>query len=381
MTLPYIKTKSFERIKHPEADRNAAVSRIEEACGKLAQASLTDYQAEILRQACHDIGTGSSSDAEDLFSPGDLVVQDIIRLSDDDLPRYLFYRYRYDMFPRKHMVDDFPPCLQVEPASVCNYRCVFCYQTDKEFTDPKSGHMGMMKLDLFQRIIDQAEGQCEAVTLASRGEPLLNPRIKEMLAYAGGKFLALKLNTNAFYLTEDICHAILQAGVNILVFSVDAASEPLYSRLRVRGDLERVVSNIRQFHRIRLHHYPQSRTLTRVSGVKFCEDQDFESVEAFWRGYVDQVAFVTYNPWENTYQKPPNDIDTPCSDLWRRMFVWFDGTVNTCDIDYRSTMAIGSAKTERITDIWKGDRYSVLREAHLAGQRRCSALCRQCTFT
>jgi len=241
--------------------------------------------------------------------------------------------------------------------------------------------MGLMKLDLFQRIIDQAEGQCEAVTLASRGEPLLNPRIKEMLAYAGGKFLALKLNTNAFYLTEDICHAILQAGVNIMVFSVDAASEPLYSRLRVRGDLERVVSNIRQFHSIRLHHYPQSRTLARVSGVKFCEDQDFEAVEAFWRDYVDQVAFVTYNPWENTYQKPPNDIDTPCSDLWRRMFVWFDGTVNPCDIDYRSTMAIGSAKTERITDIWKGDKYSVLREAHLAGQRRCSALCHQCTFT
>jgi len=331
--------------------------------------------------ACADLQTSGSRERPSCFRLEDHILDEISRLSDEDLPRYLFYRYRYEMFPRKHMVDDFPPCLQLEPASVCNYRCVFCYQTDEEFTDPKRGHMGMMKLDLFRRIIDQAEGQCEAVTLASRGEPLLNPKIKEMLAYAGGKFLALKLNTNAFYLTEDICHAILQAGVNIMVFSVDAASEPLYSRLRVRGDLDRVVSNIQQFHRIRLHHYPQSRTLARVSGVKFFKDQDFEAVEALWRDYVDQVAFVTYNPWENTYQKPPNDIDTPCSDLWRRMFVWFDGTVNPCDIDYRSTMAIGSAKTERITDIWKGDKYSVLREAHLVGQRKSAELCRRCTFT
>ena len=107
--------------------------------------------------------------------------------------------------------------------------------------------MGMMSFDLFKQIIDQVEDRCEAVTLASRGEPLACPDIGAMLRYAGGKFLALKLNTNAWYLDEKLCHAILKAEFNTVVFSADAASEPAYSQLRVNGQLEKVLNNIKLF--------------------------------------------------------------------------------------------------------------------------------------
>ena len=126
----------------------------------------------------------------------DYVIQEIMRISNEDLRRYLFYRYRYEIFPQIRFADNFPPCLQIEPSSVCNYRCVFCYQTDKDFTKKSNGHMGIMSRDLFKRVIDQAVGQREAVTLASRGEPLICPDIKETLVYLSGKFLALKINTN-----------------------------------------------------------------------------------------------------------------------------------------------------------------------------------------
>ena len=105
--------------------------------------------------------------------------------------------------------------------------------------------MGTMSLGLFKSLIDEAAGNCEAISLASRGEPLICPDIEKMLAYAEGKFLALKLNTNAWFLDEAKCHAILQAGVNTVVFSAESASEPNYSRLRVGGKLERVVKNIK----------------------------------------------------------------------------------------------------------------------------------------
>ena len=124
-----------------------------------------------------------------------------------------------------------------------------------------------MSLETFKRLIDQAEGHCEAVTLASRGEPFLNPYIKEMLRYISGKFLALKMNTNASLLDEEKCHAILESGVKMLVFSADAASEPTYGQLRVRGRLERVLERIKMFSDIRARHYPSSPIITRVSGV------------------------------------------------------------------------------------------------------------------
>ena len=239
--------------------------------------------------------------------------------------------------------------------------------------------MGMMSLELFQRIIDQAEGSCEAITLASRGEPLLCPGLPEMLAYARGKFLAMKLNTNASLLTESLCHAILQAEVNTVVFSMDAATEPAYSQLRVGGHLEQVRANIERFHAIRTRDYPTSRTITRVSGVKVPGSSALEEMEAMWGNLVDQVAFVTYNPWENTYEQPVNEISTACSDLWRRMFVWWDGRINPCDVDYQSTLMVGQANDEGLSDVWRGTEYTALRTAHLQRQRNQCSPCNRCT--
>lgn len=359
---------------------------------RLPTLAFSPYQVEIMTQACRDLLQPSPVPAaSELAPPLQLhanTLEEISRLSDRDLPRYLFYRYRYEIFPQIYRLDDFPPCLQVEPTSICNYRCVFCYQTDATFSHPQQGHMGMMSLDLFRQVIDQAAGNCEALTLASRGEPLLHPEIELMLAYTADKFLALKLNTNASLLDERKAHAILQAGVNTVVFSVDAAAEPLYSQLRVHGKLERVVANIRQFQEIRTRHYPESTTITRVSGVKFQADQDLDTMEDFWADWVDQVAFVSYNPWENTYQQPVNQVTTPCSDLWRRMFVWFDGTVNPCDVDYKSTLRLGKAggdlpqgnpSMNRLSQLWTGEDYQRLRTAHLSHQRQVAAPCNRCS--
>ena len=41
--------------------------------------------------------------------------------------------------------------------------------------------MGHMKLDTFKLVIDQAEGNIEFISLASRGEPLICREIEKML--------------------------------------------------------------------------------------------------------------------------------------------------------------------------------------------------------
>ena len=203
--------------------------------------------------------------------------------------------------------------------------------------------------------------------------------IEEMLAYAAGKFLGLKMNTNATFLDERRANAILEAEPNTLVFSIDAADRETYSQLRVNGDFDRVMANIANFQRIREQHYPDSRTIIRVSGVAFDrERQDHQAIEAFWREYVDQVAFVDYNPWENAYDQQPNGITSPCSDLWRRAFVWWDGKVNPCDVDYRSFLSPGNVDEQLLTDIWIGRAYAHLREQHLTESRQSIIPCRGC---
>ena len=298
----------------------------------------------------------------------------------DDIVKYLIHRYKYEIFPILKKLDKFPPLVQIEPSSVCNFRCVFCFETDKSFTAKKNGFMGEMKLNLFKSIIDKIEGKVEFLTLASRGEPLVNSNFNKMIEYTANKFLNLKINTNASLLSESKSHSILKSGVKTIVFSADAADSEEYKKMRVNGNLEKTLQNIKMFLKIKNIHYKKNNIITRVSGVKFSENQDFDKMVNFWGDLVDQVAFVEYNPWENSYEKEANDIVTPCSDLWRRMFIWWDGKINPCDVDYKSKLEIDNFNSNKdLTKIWLSEKYTDLRKKHISKLRSRVTPCKSCS--
>ena len=80
--------------------------------------------------------------------------------------------------------------------------------------------MGHMSMNTFCKIIDEVEGNVEAITFASRGEPTLNKDFSK-IKYCESKFLALKLNTNASMLNERLINEILSSDLQTIVFSID----------------------------------------------------------------------------------------------------------------------------------------------------------------
>lgn len=331
--------------------------------------------SEVLKAVLDDL----NSESEDvLFKITPFIAEEMYTYNDEELLRFFYHRYRYDVFPQLEKIDNFPPYLQIEPSSICNYRCVFCYQTDLNFFKKTTPGMGQMTLELFQKIVDEAFENIEFLSLASRGEPLLAKEIEGMLLYAKGKFLNLKVNTNASLLTESKVHALLAGGVKTVVFSADAAEEPLYSQLRVNGNLNKVLKNIEMFQSIRQKEYADLPVITRVSGVKVTEKQDIDSMERVWGSLVDQVAFVNYNPWENIYEAKSNGQTRACSDLFRRMFIWQDGLTNPCDSDYKSDLQVGKFPDFNISELWRMEKYENLRAAHKSGNRQLVHPCKGC---
>lgn len=294
---------------------------------------------------------------------------------------YLIYRFKYKLFPVRQVVSDFPVHVLVEPVSACNLRCTMCFQIDKTFTQtPK--FMGIMDFDLYKEVIDQAvDGGARALTLASRGEPTLHPRFADFISYASdkGEFFDFKINTNATRLDEEMCHDILSSDINILVFSVDGFTKQTYEEIRVRGNFEQVVGNIELFRSIRERHYPQSTLETRISGVYFRDDQNPDRFAEYWRQRVDSVAMVKVkNRWDTYNNAVESDKNSPCSLLWERLYVWFDGTTNPCDADYKSYLTPGHLKETPLHDIWHGAKLTELRQKHLDGQRLSYVPCDRC---
>ncbi len=293
---------------------------------------------------------------------------------------YLLFRHFFNNLAEKKFKTDFPPYLLIEPTSICNLRCIMCFQKDKSFGGEKS-YMGRMDMGLFKNVIDQAyEGGAKAITLASRGDPTLNKNLGAMLEYMKDKFLEVKLNTNGILLNDELSRSILNNHVTDLVFSIDSYEKDNYEEIRKKAKFDTVVKNVKRFMEIRETEFPNHRTTVRVSGVKVDAKQDKDKFNEFWGEIVDYNVLVRMHERWDTYFNCvlPNEKLLPCGDLFERMYVWWDGVVNPCDADYKSTLAVGNVKDNTIREIWNGPLYTALRDKHLNGRRSEYLVCSKC---
>ncbi len=295
---------------------------------------------------------------------------------------YLVYRFKFALYPTQKNVDDFPLIVAIEPTSLCNLRCIMCFQADTAYFNHSNPKMGYMDIGLYRKLIDEmAENQPCGLVLASRGEPTLHPKFMEMVAYATGKeIIDVKLNTNATALTDKRIRELLEAKPSTVVFSVDAGNKKEFEIIRVGANFDKVIANIKRFNEIRKNEFPNSKTRTRISMTLFRDTQDPEETESLWAPLVDEFALHSASYHLDIYDHPPLPNETGhCSLLWERMYIWWDGNVNPCDMDYKSRLCLGQVGEDRtIRSVWLGEKMQAMRSNHASGKKNDYFPCNQC---
>ena len=305
------------------------------------------------------------------------------QLNAEKIFNYLIFRLKFLIAGKEKINLGYPPYLLVEPVSTCNLRCPFCFQTDKSFT--KKPHMGIMKFELFTKIIDEADKlKIGAVTLASRGEPTLHKELDKMLDYLGTKknIFEIKLNTNGSFLNEKICHSIFKNNLSQVVISADHYIKDDYEKLRVNSNFEIIVKNVDFLFNLRKKNYPNSRTEIRVSGIDNEKRLDKTKFKNFWINRSDHVtSSYPLERW-NTYSNPVHEeINDACENFWDRLYIWFDGKYNPCDADYKSYLSFGNFTNYSIKEIWNNPKIDKLRKDHLNKLRNKHNPCDRCGVT
>ena len=302
------------------------------------------------------------------------------RLDINKVIKYLSFRYKFYLAGKNKINLGYPPYLLIEPVSACNLRCPFCFQTVKSFT--RKPFMGVMDFDFFKNIVDQADDlQVGAITLASRGEPTMHKKIIEMLEYINKKknIFEIKLNTNASFLSEEICYGILQNNVTQVVISSDHYLKEDYERLRLGSNFEKIVKNVDNLFNIRKKNFPGSITEIRVSGIDNDRNLDRDKFKQFWIKRSDHVtAGYPLERWDTYNNQVMDDLKEPCEFLWDRMYVWFDGKVNPCDADYKSNLSFGSAKKYSLKNLWNNKVIEETRNHHKNNNRNKINPCDRC---
>ena len=136
----YEKHDSFFALKHKKNQKSSyIIDRIIKTSKDISIVEKLSLESQkILATVTTDLLDNTESSSKTKFSLKSNVVAEINTIADADLPRYIVHRYRYEIFPQTKTIDNFPPYLQIEPTSICNYRCVFCFETD--FRSVKSSY-------------------------------------------------------------------------------------------------------------------------------------------------------------------------------------------------------------------------------------------------
>lgn len=303
----------------------------------------------------------------------------------NDAVKYLQYRYDFKYYPMNNQLREFPLVVAVEASGKCNLRCAMCFQSNMDIQDIPQNKQ-VMTWNTYQKFLNELDNYTlYSIVFASRGEPLLNPNIGRMIHAAKLKgVLDIKLNTNATLLTADMSRSLLASGLDLLVFSVDSVDPEHYRQIR-GVDLDLVLNNINQFMDIKRKEFSDSMMKVRVAMVltdkmKAFKEEEVRRAQEYWSGRVDELSIKTENDFISIYEDGQEDIvQSVCSLLWERVYLWNDGSVNPCDIDHLSSMYLGNLNDgETIAGIWRGPKMEKLRNEHLENRKCIKTVCRNC---
>lgn len=268
--------------------------------------------------------------------------------------------------------DPRPRVLSVEPTSRCNLNCPFCL-VGLQNTLPDTSHnllprgFGNMEMDLFEKIcLDAKDFGIKRMQLHFQGEPLLHTKFHEMARMVKAYGMKSNAFTNGLPITEKMADRILDSGLNALRFSVDGATQEVYGLNRVGGDFERVYENMAMMVRkakerntpIKLewqfialrnneHEIPLAREKAEKIGIPF-----------FVKTFAESVPELV--PTDPTLRRQLHA--KPCTDIYRAIFVYFDGDVVVCCYDQTGEEVTGNLADQTLTEIWYGEKYVRLRQ-------------------
>lgn len=284
---------------------------------------------------------------------------------------YFAYRKKWKENPEKKIVGDFPIHLDVETTNNCNLRCIMCGRNwMKE-------RLGYMDWELFTKIIDEgAKYHLSSIKLNYRGEPLLHPKVVEMVKYAKEKgILEVQFNTNGCLLSEKLAKELIEAGLDRMIFSFDAAERETYNKIRRGSDYDKVLANIKKLVEVR-NQIGKKKPLVRVQMVKMPENKDqIEDFIKMWQPIANRMAVSTHRDPLGAQKKVGHFA---CPQIWQRLMVCWDGEVRMCCGDWYGEYVLGNVKNETLHDIWLGKKLQAARKIHQEGKFGAISVCAKC---
>src|SRR3989344_921553 len=242
------------------------------------------------------------------------------------LTKYLkaFFSFKF----KKETCNYYPIKVYIEPTNFCNLKCNFCpHRIMKR-------EKGYMNLKLFKKILNDSPNFIKQVYLFHSGEPLLHPKIGQMILELNKRNIKSCIFTNAHFLTEKKAREIIDVGLDIL--SVSYHDKNAYENII---KFQKLIAN-------------KKKPKLIVQKLECEEDPKFEKF--YTRELKNFGGGIDIKFDKNKYYG--------CFWPYYMISILWNGDVVACCMNYDGKYILGNVKKESLKDIWNNEKTKLLRK-------------------
>ena len=131
---------------------------------------------------------------------------------------------------------DTPFSVHIDICSTCNFKCTFCFQSDKAGMKNAGITWGKMDIDVFKSCVDDLKkfpNKIKKVKIGNHGEPTLHPQICEMIRYVRDADVCdlVEVFTNGSQLNPEFNQQLVESGLQRINISVEGLTAESYKRV------------------------------------------------------------------------------------------------------------------------------------------------------
>jgi radical SAM protein with 4Fe4S-binding SPASM domain len=299
-----------------------------------------------------------------------------------------------------------PTHLQIEPSALCNLKCSLC-----PISSGLNRPQGLMEFETFTEILDEVGDYIFTLLFWGWGEPFLNPRAFDMIAYARAKGVKVVSSTNGhLFAREEFADRLVRSGLDSIIFAIDGVTQSSYARFRQGGNLETVLKAIRTV----ADRKKALGSRTPLINFRFIVTADNEAEIPLAKQLAplvgaDALTFKTLNPDNDDFYSRLSSEFTggkalipeepryrrfragprgesriyrrrnPCKQMWNAPVIHWDGTVVSCSFDPYGLYSLGNLRDGSFWEIWQGEAYRNMRRQFRDNWRQMPR-CGDCSY-
>ncbi len=278
--------------------------------------------------------------------------------------------------------------VHIEISNICNLKCSFC----PEVTRPK----GHITVDLFRRIIEQLPPLTEMVCFHLMGEPLVHPKLSELVEICHAHQVKIFFVTNGILLREPQTALLLHPAFRQVNFSLHSFLDNFAG-----ADPSAYLNRIFTFTERAFEERPDLYINYRLWNLESLRGHRAENLD-FLARISDRFGVVMDPKVDLTQQKSRNirarlylnsdeqfiwpSLDLPnlgetgtCFGLSNHFGILIDGTVVPCCLDKDACITLGNAQEQPLLEIVNTPRARTMLRG-FQNRKLVEDLCRRCQY-